>query len=333
MLLWAKMPFNFIIYKSKEMIAKPTYITGDYKTTDFFNGQSRLVCGCSGLGGVWRPIKEKDAVETILYALENGVSVFDTAPSYNRSQEFLGKALKNWTGEKPFISTKVGRLKAAKADECIVDYSPETMRKSVYESLEVLGLDAIDLLFLHEPHLVPVEKMDVIMECLNKFKKEGLVKSLGIGGNPIDRFYPYVTKENFDVLSGFLKLDACNLTGFEKDIPQIQKEHIGYYAASALHMGLLGRRLEEYNNERPNNEWVTNTDVDVALQVEKIAKKHQIPFSRLALRYVFSIKEADRVVVGPTTKDQLKDLLSAWDEGKLPETIFNDITNMITTIR
>lgn len=314
------------------MSAKPTYIKGDYKKSKFFNNQSRLVLGCSGLGGVWRPIEEKDAVETMLYALENDVRVFDMAPSYNKSQYFLGKALKSWTGETPFISTKVGRLRADRADDCIVDYTPETMRKSVYESLEVSGLDSIDLLFLHEPHLVPVEKMDEIMDCLNGFKKEGIVKMLGIGGNPIDQFYPHMIKNNFDVLSGFLKLDACNLTGFDKDIPQIQRENIAYYAASALHMGLLGRRLHEYNEERPNNEWISNLDVDAALKTNKIAEKYNIPLSRLALRYVFSIEEADRVVVGPTNKAQLKDLIMAWNEGKLPEHIFDELTKSILSI-
>ena len=315
------------------MSTKPTYIKGDYKKSKFFNNQSRLVLGCSGLGGVWRPIEEKDAVGILLHALENGVRVFDTAPSYNKSQYFLGKALKEWTGEKPFISTKVGRLRADRAEDCIVDYSPETMRKSVYESLDVLGTDKIDLLFLHEPHLVPVEKMDEIMDCLNSFKKEGIVDRLGIGGNPTEAFYPHIIKKNFDALSGFLKLDACNLTGFERDLPLIQKENIAYYAASALHMGLLGRRLDQYNEERPNNEWISNLDVDVALQVNEIAKKHNIPLSRLALRYVFSMEEADRVVVGPSKMEQMKDLIDAWEEGILPEAIFNEITNNIVSIR
>ncbi|GGZ92740.1 aldo/keto reductase [Algibacter mikhailovii] len=315
------------------MKTKPTYISGDHKKSDFFNNESRLVLGCSGLGGVWRPIEEKTAVGILLHALENGVSVLDTAPSYNKSQEFVGKALKLWSGKKPFISTKVGRLKADKAEETIVDYSPETMRKSIYESLEIIGVDSIDLLFLHEPHLVPIEKIDEIMDCLQSFKKEGIVKSLGIGGNPIDRFYPHMTKDNFDVVSGFLKLDACNLTGFKKDLPQIEKENMAYYAASALHMGLLGRRLEQYNVDRPNNEWISNADVDVALEVNKIAQKNNIPLSRLALRYVFSILEADRVVVGPTTLEQLKDVLNAWEEGKLSEDIFNKITDTISTLR
>lgn len=315
------------------MSTKPTYITGDYKKSVFFKNQSRLVCGCSGLGGVWRPIEEKDAIGTIIHALENGIRVFDTAPSYNKSQEYLGKALKNWTGEKPFISTKIGRLKADRAEDTIVDYSTKTMRESLYNSLEVLGLDQIDLLFLHEPHLVPVEKMDEIMACLKSFKKEGLVKKLGIGGNPTAPFYPHMIKENFDVLSGFLKLDACNINAFDKDLPILQKENMAYYAASALHMGLLGRRLDAYSKERPNNEWISNTDVDVALLVNEIARKHNIPISRLALRYVFSIKEADRVVIGPSKQEQMEDLIEAWDEGKLPEEIFDDITATIISKR
>jgi len=311
------------------MISKPTYIKDDHTKSSFFNEQSRLVCGCSGLGGVWRPIAEKDALDIILFALENGVSIFDTAPSYNKSQEFLGKALKLWSGEKPIISTKVGRLQSEKADDCIVDYSPETMKKSVYESLEVIGVDHIDILFLHEPHLVPLHKMDEIMDCLNGFKKEGIVKMLGIGGNPTAAFYPHMIKKNFDVLSGFLKMDACNLSGFESDIPHIQREKIAYYAASGLHMGLLGRRLEQYAKERPNNEWITNKDVDIALQINKIAKKYDIPLSRLALRYLFSIKEADRIVVGPSKKEQIVDVLAAWSEGKLAESIFDEITETI----
>ena len=308
---------------------KPTYITGDYKTSRFFDNKSRLVLGCSGLGGVWRPIEEKNAVGTLMYALENGVRVFDTAPSYNKSQIFLGKVLKQWQGEKLFISTKVGRLKAETAEDTIVDYSTKSMKASLYESLEVLGLDTIDLLFLHEPHLVPLDKMDEIMECLQSFKKEGLVKRLGIGGNPTVSFYPHIVKQNFDVLSGFLKLDACNITAFDEVMPILQKENIAYYAASALHMGLLGRRLEMYAKEMPNNEWISNSDVHNALKVNNIAKKYDIPLSRLALRYVFSIKEADRVVVGPSKQEQMEDLIEAWDEGKLPEEVFDEITTTI----
>ena len=98
-------------------------------------------------------------------------------------------------------------------------------------------------------------------------------------------------------------------------------------------MGLLGRRLEMYAKEMPNNEWISNLDVYNALKVNHIAKKYDIPLSRLALRYVFSIKEADRVVVGPTKQEQMEDLIEAWGEGKLPEEVFDEITATIISNR
>ena len=61
------------------------------------------------------------------------------------------------------------------------------------------------------------------------------------GGNPTPEFMPYIKKENFDVVSGFLHLDACNLTALEHQIPQFQQEGIAYYAASALHFFAIGQ--------------------------------------------------------------------------------------------
>ena len=84
-----------------------------------------------------------------------------------------------------------------------------------------------------------------------------------------------------------------------------------------------------YAKEMPNNEWISNSDVHNALKVNNIAKKYDMPLSRLALRYVFSIKEADRVVVGPSKQEQMEDLIEAWDEGKLPEEVFDEITTTI----
>lgn len=307
----------------------PTYIDRDYKKSHFFKNTSRLVCGCSGLGGVWRPVTEKVAVGTLLYAMENGISVFDVAPSYNRGQEFLGKALRESSRKDFFISTKVGRLKANRADHVKVDYNTDAMRKSIYESLDMMHLEHIDLLFLHEPHLAPLDKMNEIMDCLSQFKEEGVVRRLGIGGNPPEEFYPYVRNEYFEVVSGFLKMDACNLSAFSREVPHLKKEKMAYYAASGLHMGLLGRRLDQYARQRPDSEWISNEDVDIALKINELAEMHEMPLSRLAMRYLFSMEEADRVVIGPSNLAQLKDMMQAWDEGKLRKNLFDEITNII----
>ncbi|WP_369420937.1 aldo/keto reductase [Algibacter mikhailovii] len=75
---------------------------------------------------------------------------FYTAPSYNRSEEYPGKALKNWSACTPCISTKIGNVKSQKGDGCVVDYTAEILYRTAYKSLRTLGVKKIDSLFLHE---------------------------------------------------------------------------------------------------------------------------------------------------------------------------------------
>ena len=317
----------------EQNVLNPTYQADKDSQNPLFEKGSRLVYGTSGLGGVWGKVDENESIDCLIYALENGITSLDTSPSYNRSEEFVGKALKKWTGEKPFISTKVGRLPAEKADECYVDYSQESMRNSLMRSLDLLGVEQVDLLFLHEPHLVPLENIEEILNTLKSFKDEGYTKLIGVGGNPTDEFRNHINKDSFQVVSGFLKMDACNLSAFEKDIPHFHKEGVAYYAASALHMALLGRRFKVYVNDPPNTEWITKLDIQTAQAVNQIAEHNELSLAHLAQRYLFSIKEADRVVMGARNIKQIQSTVTDWKTGVLPQVIFEEVTKAIINTR
>lgn len=307
---------------------KPTYITDDVKLTRIPYG-GRIVCGTSGLGGVWGKVDPEESVQTILYALQRGIRAFDTAPSYADAELFLGRALNLWKGEKPFVSTKVGRLRGESAFDCKTDYSPKRMEQSLYESLEKLHLPKVDLLFLHEPELVPLKQIDRVLTKLHDFKSYGLCDFIGVGGNPSEEFRPFVKKENFDAISGFLRMNACNLSAFEKDIPLVNKEGLWYYAASPLHFGLLGNRFNQYVTGSEKPALLTASDVGNALVLSSLAEKIHMPLSDMALRYLFSIKEADRVVLGATNISQLEASLYSWKLGTLPQSLFDQITKIV----
>src|SRR5690606_16677720 len=125
---------------------RPTYFKYDYRKSPAFGNQNRLVYGLGAIGGIWGSVKESESIDAIEYALENGISVFDTAPSYANSEYYFGKVLKQWKGEKPFISTKVGRLRGEDAFDTKLDYSRDGMNRSLQNSLETLCVDTIDLL-------------------------------------------------------------------------------------------------------------------------------------------------------------------------------------------
>ena len=309
---------------------RPTYIR-NHKTSQAFKGGDRLVFGTAGIGGVWGKVNPRESVDALLYAFEQGLTVLDTAASYADAQLFIGLALKEWKGRRPFISTKIGRLRGEDAHTTFTDYTPEGLKRTLFENLETLGVEKIDLLFLHEPHLVPLDQVHQILETLQQFKTDGLCDYLGVGGNPTPEFMPYVKKENFDAVSGFLHLNACNLAALEQDIPFYQKEGIAYYAASPLHFGLLGDGF--YQATEAPNEWIKAADQATAIAVKTIADKYGMLLPSLAQRYLFSIAEADRVVVGARTLQQIEATISDWKSGKLPETIFDEVTDMIVRTR
>jgi len=310
---------------------RPTFID-DYQHSDFFNGGSRLVYGCSGIGGVWGEVNKRESVDALLYAWEAGIEAIDTSPSYANSQRYIGQALKEWKGKRPFISTKIGRLESADAHTTVTDYSSEGLKKTLYSNLETLGVDKIDLLFLHEPHLVPIDEMPRILDILKGFQSEGLTDMLGVGGNPTPAFMPFITKDNFSVVSGFLHLDACNLTALDKQIPTYANENVAYYAASALHFSLLGNRFPIYSTQEPN-EFISAQDQAAAKAIKLIADKNGMSIASLAQRYLFSIREADRVVMGARTPQQIASTVADWKKGKLSKVLFEEVTDAIIAAR
>ncbi len=310
------------------MRLRPTY-KGNVQESDFPGKGSRLVYGTSGLGGVWGKIDPEESIACLHYAFENGIIAIDTAPSYSQAERIVGRALNRWPGERPFISTKVGRLQAEGAYEFKLDYSPEGMRSSVERSLDLLGIEQLDLLFLHEPQCVPMHRIDEVLETMQGFKEQGLTRMLGVGGNPTDEFRPYITPSTFQVVSGFCKLDACNLTAFDQDIPYLRQQGIAYYAASSLHFSLLGDGFDAYVSNPPDSEYISARDVAHAKSVNALALKYDMPLSTLAQRYLFSIEEATRVVIGARTLNHIQITISDWEQGTLPETIFNEVTNLL----
>ena len=213
--------------------------------------KDRCVLGTVGLGGVWGKVNPQESVNTLLTALESGISAIDTAPAYGDAEAYVGEALHLWHGERPKISTKVGRLKSYAADEGHYDYSDSGMQRSVEQSLRTLGVSELDILFLHDPDAIEPRQADRVIESLLAFKKKGYTRQVGLGGNPPMWFQPYLKPEIFDVLMEFNKLNACSIVALEENLPFCNSNQMKYFAASPLNMGLLGSNYEAFTTNRP----------------------------------------------------------------------------------
>ncbi len=105
---------------------------------------------------------------------------------------------------------------------------------------------------------------------------------------------------------------------------------MAYYAASALHFSLLGNRFEQFKADRPDDQWTTNRDVDNAIKVKAIADREGMKLSMLAQRFLFSVKEANLVVMGARKIEQIESTIADWKAGVLPEALFNEIVETIS---
>lgn len=285
--------------------------------------ESRCVLGTAGLAGLWGKTDPVESVRSVLLALEDGITAIDTSPSYGDAEALVGRALREWRGQRPLVSTKVGRLKSYVVDDCIYDYSAEGMQKSVENSLTVLRVPSLDLLFLHEPAAIPEKEVDRVIGQLLEFKRKGYVQQLGIGGNPPPSFRPFLMKAYFDVVMEVARFTAINIDSLKDSIPFLTSRGILPYIASPLHMGLLGKSFDTFRADPPG--WLDKESLQRAIQLRQLSEGSHLSLSALSHRFILSFDREFRLVIGPSNPSELAATLADIQAGPLPPALFRDI--------
>lgn len=136
---------------------------------------SEIGLGCWQIGGNWGEVDESTARDILRASLDRGVNLLDTADVYGagRSESIIGNYLGGKTDDL-FIATKVGRGEGIYPD----NYSAETIRPRVEDSLRRLRVEALDLV---QTHCIPLAAMEegTIYECLRDLQREGKILRLG----------------------------------------------------------------------------------------------------------------------------------------------------------
>jgi len=145
---------------------------------------SRLGYGAMGLGGAFGEHDEREMVRSVLHSLERGVNFIDTARNYGESERILGIALKEWTGEKPFIASKIqskgpGNLGWGQPIPVETAFPKGWLRESTEISLRLLGVDTIDLMQLHQ-YWPQWDRASYWMDELLQLKEEGKIGAVGV---------------------------------------------------------------------------------------------------------------------------------------------------------
>ncbi|MGO4474034.1 aldo/keto reductase [Arthrobacter sp. M-10] len=187
--------------------------------TSWDGALGKLGFGAAGIGNLYRAMPDAQAAATVKAAWDSGVRYFDTAPHYGLglSERRLGAVLREKPRGEFTVSTKVGRLLvpnavgfSAKDDEGFDvaatskrqwDFSEAGIRRSIEESLERLGLDHVDIAYLHDPDVHDLAKgIDEALPALEKLRADGVVKAIGVGTNSAEAALECVEAADLDLL-------------------------------------------------------------------------------------------------------------------------------------
>lgn len=283
----------------------------------------KLSLGTAALGGVWGPVSKAASIETLLYALENGIQSFDSAPAYGDAEEILGAALRQWKGPKPFISTKAGRLKSFDAGISAYDFSPDGIQRSVENSLKILGIEALDVLFLHDPSYVKKHEWKHAVNTLHDLKAQGLTKAIGLGGNIETDLYSIVSDMQVDVFMGYNRFNVVCQDALQNEYIFFQQQKTQLWQASPLYNGLLGSKFELYKKERMP--WIPKEHLEKAIALSKYCDKNNFTLPELSIRFMHSNSSVSKVVMGASNVEELSTTLAYWNKGPLPQKAINFI--------
>lgn len=206
---------------------------------------SNLGFGASSLGGVFHDIREAEGIKTVHTAVENGINFIDVSPYYGhlKAETVLGKALVDIQRDKYYLSTKVGRY--GKDGKNTWDYSAKRVTDSVYESMERLHIDYIDLINVHDVEFADLHQIvDETLPALVKLREEGVVKHVGITDLQPENLkwviehVPAGTVESVLCFCHYCLNDELLNEYFDF----FEQNNIGVINASPFSMGLLSKR-------------------------------------------------------------------------------------------
>ena len=206
---------------------------------------SNLGFGASSLGGVFRGINEAEAIKAVFTAVENGINFIDVSPYYGhlKAETVLGKALKDIPRDKFILSTKVGRY--GKDGVNTWDYSAKRATESVYESMERLNVDHIDLINVHDVEFTELSQVaQETLPALVELREKGVVDHVGITDLQPENLKWLVENTPDGTVETILNFcHYCLNDDLLLDYIDFFRERgIGIINASPLSMGLLSQR-------------------------------------------------------------------------------------------
>lgn len=280
----------------------------------------RFVFGGAQIGGLYREVDDAAAEQALSAAWEAGVRFFDTAPHYGAglSERRIGRFLRQFPRDSFTLSTKVGRLLVDTHSDTegvegfyggdrkrrVLDYSADGVRQSLEQSLERLGLDRIDVAYIHDAD----EHMDAALNgacpALSALRAAGALHSFGAGMNASAPLTRFVRESDVDLVMLAGRYTLLDRSAEADLLPACVDRDVAVTAVGVFNSGILAdpRPGASYDYADAPPETVAR-----AQRIALLCAEHGVSVRAAALQFPLRHPAVRYVGAGVRTADQLRD--------------------------
>jgi aryl-alcohol dehydrogenase-like predicted oxidoreductase len=290
---------------------------------------SEVGLGTWQLGADWGDVRTEDALRVLHEAIDKGVTFFDTADVYGdgRSESLIGKFLKE-SKQGIFVATKIGRRSPPGWPE---NFTLSVMRQHVEDSLQRLGVDALDLIQLH---CIPTDvlKKGEVFEHLRTLQKEGKIKRYGVSVESMEE--ALICLEQRDLASLQIIFNIFRQKPIDELFEKATAQRVAIIARVPLASGLLTGTLTKESRFDSSDHRNYNKDgqafnvgetfaglpydkgVELAGAIQTMVPEG-MTMAQMALRWILDYEAVTTVIPGASRTSQVDSNVSASELPRL----------------
>jgi D-threo-aldose 1-dehydrogenase len=293
-------------------------------------GVTVLGFGAASIGGLYEAVDESVGIDVARYAYDIGIRYFDVAPmyGYGNSERRLGASLKGRARDSFVLSTKVGRLLRAEAPpdpgqayagqndyfykgtppvNPMFDFSRDAILRSVDESLTRLGLDRIDILYIHDPDDHWAQAINEAYPALDDLRAQGVVRAIGAGMNQAEMLTRFAREGDFDVFLCAGRYTLLDQAAIPELLPACVERNVSIVIGGVMNSGLLANPTA---GARFNYVPADAATVARALRLQAVCRRFDVPLKAAAIQFPLAHPAVVSVLAGVRSRDHLDDAVA-----------------------
>lgn len=273
------------------------------------------------------PVDREVGAQAVIAAIESGCTVIDTAPLYlaTAAEEMIGEALRTRADlrSKVMVTTKVGQLFGG------IDHSRDAVLRHVEGSLQRLGLERFDVLYIHDQMGIPTEKVmgeDGALGALRQLQKDGVVKWIGTAANEPATNADYIETGEFDAAVIPECWSLLNQRALERILPAAIQHNVGLVVATPLERGLLA------TGPVPGTDYLARDFqqpvLDHVATIQALCSDHGVSLNAVALQWCVRHPQITSTVPGARTPAEARANGEAGS-AMIPEGLWTDLEPLV----